>query len=151
QERHVLRDAGVEGPVVLGGVRGDRLLWRGVCLWGFLLPPPAPRPGAGGRAPPWRAPPRPGGGGGGGVLEVPVVVLDADARGPALRRGLRLDPRREVVGGLPRGGHVGREHRSRARQLRRELAELLALCADVLRAVSPQVLAAAGEVDLRLR
>jgi hypothetical protein len=85
------------------------------------------------------------------VLQVPVVVLDADAGRAGLRRRLRLEPFGEVVGGGFRLVDVGLESRVAASEFAGELREIGALPSDGLRPVVPDVLLVARQVVLRLR
>ena len=85
------------------------------------------------------------------VLQVPVVVLDADARRRGLRSLLRLEPRGQGVGRLHRLLDVGLEGGGRAHELRAEQPQIGALLLQPLRSVEPEVVPVAREVDLRLR
>ncbi len=149
QERHVLRDAVVERLVVFRGVARDRLLHRQLRVADLFHREQRARPPElalherdflGVRVRDELD-----------VLEIPVVVLDADARRPGLLRQFRLDPGREVVRRLLRFGGVGCEVRRLPLQFLRERVENAALLADRLRAMEPEVPAVARQVRLRLR
>ena len=81
------------------------------------------------------------------VLEVPVVVLDADARGSVLGRRLRVEPRRQLVGRGLRALDAGLQAR---RICLRKVGELLALLLEDFRSEDPEVTAVAGQIALRL-
>ena len=142
QEGHVLGDAGSEAPLVLVG-RGDRLRLRaGVAP----LLQRQERPGAGELALHQHHLFVPGPGNQLHVLEVPVIVRDADPRRRGPGRQLLLEPPHEGLGGLLRALHLGGERCPR-RHLLGELRQDRRLLAQVLRAVGPEVATTAHQVS----
>src|SRR5439155_25702382 len=84
------------------------------------------------------------------VLEIPVVVVDADAGRTGLRRGLGVEPRRKGVGGVLRALDVAFARTGHVGDARRQRGEIRALLPDAFRAVDPEIAAISGQVALRL-
>ena len=148
EERHVLRDGGVEPARVLGSTR-QRNLRRERPVAMLFQRERRPRPvelalhDRDFLGPRVRHELH--------VLQIPVVVRHADAGRADLRRGERVQPHRERVRRGLGALNVRLEVARRGRHSRGELGELGSLLADALGAIDPEVFARADEVAPRLR